>query len=175
MTNFILCGFKGCGKTTLGKMLAKKLGYSFLDTDDLISLNTRDLYQQAGKKAFRLAEKKAIASLDLIQNTVVATGGGAILDKDNVAILKKIGKIIYLKERKDVLKARFFKKPYPAFFQGKDVEQEFEAMYAERYALYESSADYIVKNQEQLWAIIHLAQSFKSQPGESLMEKPWEF
>ncbi len=161
MTNFILCGFKGCGKTTLGKMLAEKLGYSFVDTDDLISSDPRGLYRQVGEKAFRLAEKKAIATLQSIQNTVVATGGGSILDKETVALLKRIGKIIYLKETKEVLKMRLLQKPYPAFFAGKNVEQEFEAMYAERQPLYEKIADHIVWSQEELWEVTRLAQCSK--------------
>ena len=138
MSNIILCGFKGCGKSTLGQKLAQELAYAFIDTDNLISGDCRRFYKEVGDKAFRLAEKNAILSLQGIEKTVIATGAGAVLDPHNALILKKIGKIIYLKELKSVVKARLLQNPYPAVFKGKDFEKEFEEMYALRAQVYES-------------------------------------
>ena len=160
MNNLILCGFKGCGKTTLGKELAKKIGYDFIDTDDLIAEDCKSFYKEVGESAFRLAEKKAIVTLQNVSYSVIATGGGALLDPDNREIFKKIGKIIYLKEEKEAIKARLLKKPYPAFFSGKDIEREFEEMYAYRIAIYEG-----------LWEVIHLELSCRSPHGENPMER----
>ena len=162
MNNLILCGFKGCGKTTLGKELAKKIGYGFIDTDSLIAEDCKSFYKEVGESAFRLAEKKAIASLHDVSSCVIATGGGAILDPESRAIFKKIGRIIYLKEEKETIKARLLKKPCPAFFPGKDIEREFEEMYAHRVSIYEG-----------LWEAIHLELSCKSPHGENLMERLW--
>ncbi|MFS8563100.1 MAG: AAA family ATPase [Rhabdochlamydiaceae bacterium] len=160
MSNLVICGFKGCGKTTFGKALAKKIGYDFIDTDYLIADDCRTFYEKVGEEAFRLAEKQAIAFLETVERAVIATGGGAILDPDNVALFKKIGKIIYIKEEKAVVKARLLQKPYPAFFLGKDIEREFEDMYSRRVSIYEA-----------IWDITHLELSCRSRHGENLMEK----
>lgn len=174
MTNIILCGFKGSGKSTLGKAIADEIGYSFVDTDHLIAKDCKDFYQKFGESAFRQAEKKAISSLHTLQKTVVATGGGSILDPDNVVVFKKIGVVIYLKEEKTLIKNRLLKEPYPAFFLGKDLEREFEEMYARRKGLYERVAGHIAHSEKDVWEVIHLELFCKSRHGESLMAKQWE-
>ena len=172
MNNFILVGFKGSGKSTLGKKLASQLKYAFIDIDCLISSNCHDFYKTYGEKAFREAEKKAIFSLKDVQKAVIATGGGALLDPENVCVLKKIGRLIYLKEDKQIIKKRLLTPPYPAFFAGKDLEREFEEMYAQRSALYEESADDWADPNEDLWEVIHSEPCFRLQLGASRMEKP---
>lgn len=114
--NVILFGFKGCGKTHFGKLLAKELNYQFIDTDDIIirsyaeesgqHLTPRAIYQSIGEAGFRLLEKKAISTLKMVKNTVIALGGGAVLSPDNVEILKKIGKLIYLETDIETIKKR---------------------------------------------------------------------
>ena len=81
-----------------------------------------------------------IGALLELHSCVIATGGGAVLDPDNVAVFKRLGKIIYLKVEKEVIKQRLLKKP-PAFLDQLDLEGSFEKMYAERMPLYEQIAD----------------------------------
>jgi shikimate kinase len=164
LSNIILCGFKGSGKTTFGKKLAQELRYAFIDTDYLISDDCRCFYEKVGEKAFRLAERKAILPLEGIQKTVVATGAGAVLDPESVVLFKKMGCIIYLKEDKEILKKRLLANPYPACFPGKDLEREFEEMYAQRKSIYEDISEFV-------WEVTPLEHCFKSPRGESLMGK----
>ena len=80
MNNIILCGFKSSGKTTLAKKISEKTGMHYIDTDELVSKNCRQLYLQ-GPEAFRDIEKEVIKALVGFENCIIATGGGAILDK----------------------------------------------------------------------------------------------
>lgn len=171
MNNIILIGFKRSGKTDFGKKLAAKLQRPFIDTDDLISHNCRQFYKDIGEESFRLLEKKTIFALTPIQKSVIATGGGTILDPDNISMLKKMGTLIYIHVPKKELKKRLFKKPLPAFLDGEDLEGSFEKMYEARLPLFEKIADKTVSSQKQLWEAIRSEQCFASPHGESLTAK----
>ncbi len=153
MNNIILCGFKSSGKTTLGKKIAEKTGLHFIDTDELVSKNCRQLYLQ-GPEAFREIEKEVIGALVGFEHCVIATGGGAILDPANVAILKKLGKIFYLRVPKEELRRRLLADPLPAFLDLNNPEESFEEMYESRKDLYEQIADEVIDTEEQCLEII---------------------
>ena len=108
--NLILFGFKGCGKTHFGKQLAEKMKRPFFDTDEIISarfsLPCRDLYRKIGEEAFRLLEREAIRSLIHVQNAIIAVGGGAVLDPENVKILRRMGRLVYLEVNLETVKKR---------------------------------------------------------------------
>lgn len=144
MNNLVLIGFKGVGKTRLGKEMALHLGYNFIDTDNLIAADCHRFYREVGEKAFRLIEKGVIGSLFKFKRTVIATGGGSILDPDNILTFKKIGKVIYLYLPKNELKKRLLKQPIPSFLEGDNFEISFEKMYQERSYLYEKIADVVI-------------------------------
>jgi shikimate kinase len=88
LSNIILCGYKSCGKTTLGKKISEKTGMHFIDTDDLVAKNCRQLYLHS-VEAFREIEKEVIAALADFQNSVIATGGGSILAPENVVFYQE--------------------------------------------------------------------------------------
>ena len=104
--NIILIGFKNCGKTTIGKILAHTLNYKFIDTDTLLEkyyfqrqgllLPSYKIHHQEGEMKFRQIEKSAINTLLNVKKTIIATGGGSVLNQENVNFFKKIGKMIYL-------------------------------------------------------------------------------
>jgi shikimate kinase len=153
LNNIILCGFKACGKSTLAKKSAEKTGLHYIDTDHLVSKNCRALYLHS-VEAFRDIEKEVVAALQDFQNAVIATGGGTILDPDNVAILKKLGTLFYLRVPKEELKKRLLVDPLPAILDPADPEGSFEKMYHERAPLYESVADHIIDNEDEIWPLL---------------------
>jgi shikimate dehydrogenase len=97
-----LTGFMGVGKSTVGKMLADKIGpgWSFVDSDRLIEQNcgcsVADIFERQGETAFRALEKKIIGQLSQAKNTVIALGGGALLDLENLQTVQNAGPLIYL-------------------------------------------------------------------------------
>jgi shikimate kinase len=99
--NVILIGFMGCGKTTVGQLLAVLLGYAFADTDALVeeaaAMRIPEIFEKYGEGYFRQLEKQAIAKVCTMRETVVATGGGVVQDADNAAVLLSSGCVVYLK------------------------------------------------------------------------------
>jgi len=146
LDNLVLFGFKSCGKTTLGKRLAKKLARHFIDTDWLIEAlyakeqgeqrRCREIALQWGEKTFRLLEKRVIHVLT-VQNAVIAVGGGAVLDEENCQKLRALGTLLYVPCPKEVLKSRLLRPPLPSFLDPQDPEGSFERVYDERLACYE--------------------------------------
>lgn len=95
-----LMGMPGCGKTTLGKELALKLGYNFIDLDDYIEqkedLSISTIFQIHGEDHFRLAEQNAVKDSTEWSKTVVACGGGAPCFFDNMTMMNEAGKTIFI-------------------------------------------------------------------------------
>ena len=98
--NVILIGARGSGKTTVGRRLAGRLGWSFVDTDEQIvsavGMPIREFFEQEGEPAFRRHERAAIARAVRGRAQVIAVGGGAVLDAANRAALRKAGVCIWL-------------------------------------------------------------------------------
>ncbi len=98
--NYVLIGMPGAGKSTVGVVLAKRLGYRFLDSDLVIQEKTgKLLYQlieELGEAGFLVLENEVNASL-CVQKTVIATGGSAVYGKEAMEYLRRNGQIVYLK------------------------------------------------------------------------------
>ncbi len=101
MKSVILIGMPGCGKSTLGVILAKELGLDFVDTDIVIQNRTGHLLQETlesvGVVGLLDEEEKAILSLDMSKPSVVSTGGSAVLRENSMNYLKKNGVCVYIK------------------------------------------------------------------------------
>lgn len=99
MNNIILIGMPGAGKSTIGVVLAKKLGYRFLDSDLVIQEQTgKLLYQlieERGEAGFLMLENEINSHID-VEQTVIATGGSAIYGQEAMAHFHKIGQVVYL-------------------------------------------------------------------------------
>lgn len=162
--NLILFGFKSCGKTTLGKMIAARLNRPFYDTDRMVEAlyysqtgqqrSFKEIFKHEGEKAFRSLEAAAVQQLKNVQNAVIALGGGLILDPANAAILAKLGQLVYLRVSKETLKRRILSRELPAYLDPSDPEGSFERMYKEREAKYEAilalPIDLEAKKQDQV-------------------------
>lgn len=145
-TNIVLIGMPGCGKSTLGVLVAKALGLEFEDTDLVIQHKTgRMLYkivEQDGKEAFLDIECESILSTQF-ENCVVATGGSAVLREKTMQHLKKSGVVVYLKLPYTSVKRRIrnIKTRGIAFGEGETLLD----LYRERCPLYEKYADVTVE------------------------------
>ncbi|MDD5116796.1 MAG: shikimate kinase [Candidatus Omnitrophica bacterium] len=98
--NIYLVGFMGTGKTSVGRLLAKKKKFNFVDLDELIEFRERrrivDIFAKEGEPYFRKVEKKALKEAAGQKKFVVACGGGIVLDKENIRIMKKSGIMVCL-------------------------------------------------------------------------------
>jgi len=107
--NIYLVGFMGTGKTSVGRLLAKKKKFNFVDLDELIEFRERrrivDIFAKDGEPYFRKVEKKALKEAAAQKKFVVACGGGVVLDKENIKVMKKSGILICLAAApKEILK-----------------------------------------------------------------------
>ncbi|MFV8827929.1 shikimate kinase [Alkalihalobacterium sp. APHAB7] len=138
-----LTGFMGAGKSTIGKVLAKKLNYKLLDTDEKIEAIQRKsiamIFQEEGEGAFRSYETDVLEKLP-IENTVVTTGGGIVVNEVNRKIMREKGSIFYLHcDIEEVLERTKGDTTRP-LLQNKSKEQVSE-LFLQRMPFYED-ADY---------------------------------
>ena len=141
MKNIVLIGMPGCGKTTIGALLAEKLGRTLADADEkIISLAGKsipDIFAQDGEPTFRDWETKALTELGKQSGLVIATGGGCVTQKRNYPLLHQNGYLVWLERDCSVLPT-----------DGRPLSQanDLGKMYAARKPLYEAFADIRVEN-----------------------------
>ena len=103
----MLVGFMGSGKSSVGRLAAKALGFQFTDTDQMVVERTgrqiSDIFQTDGEAAFRTLETEAIESLARSERHVVSTGGGAVLSEYNRQMLRDLGFVVCLTASEDIL------------------------------------------------------------------------
>lgn len=156
--NIYLTGFMGAGKTSIGKVLAKKLHASFYDTDKLIEkalgMTISDVFKQKGEAFFREEEVKIISELAQKQQLVVSVGGGAILREENRTVFSQ-GIWIFLNTSFDILKKRSLRSGKRPLAQT--LPEEFEKLYKSRLPLY-NQASFVVDtarlNKDQVCDVI---------------------
>jgi shikimate kinase len=105
--NLVLIGYRAAGKTTVGRRLSASLGRVFVDTDDLIEdrqgTQIGEIVRFHGWDYFRAIEKKIVSNVSNHDNLVIAVGGGAVIESENVKALKRNGFIVWLKADAEVL------------------------------------------------------------------------
>ena len=105
-----LIGFMACGKTSIGKVVARETGCDFIDLDQLIELEKGKsvslIFAEQGEDAFRKLENEYLKKVSSLKNTIVATGGGVPCFYNNMELMNKAGKTIYLKFSPEDLKTR---------------------------------------------------------------------
>lgn len=148
MNNITLIGMPGVGKSTLGVVLAKVLGYQFLDADLLIQKEEKrrlwQIIEQEGVEGFKEIENRVNASIET-ESTVIATGGSVVYCEEAMEHLKSIGKVVYLELSLQALSKRL------GNLKGRGVllkeGQTLQDLYEERVPLYEKYADIVVSEE----------------------------
>jgi len=142
LINIYLIGMMGSGKSTVGKILAKKLGKHCIDLDDQIEKkigeSIESIFENEGELKFRYYET---LELKKISNAVVACGGGVILSNENLNLMKRNGQIIYLRATIKELEKRLIKSKNRPLLKNRDLRESLEKILVERKKKYESIAD----------------------------------
>ncbi len=160
--NYVMIGLPGSGKSTIGVMLAKYIGYGFIDTDLMIQMQEKrklsEIIEEEGTEGFIEIENRVLSCV-AADRCVIATGGSAVYGPEAMEHFKKMGKIIYLKISYPEMKHRIrntFRKRGVVLRHG---ESEHD-LYRERVPLYEKYADFIIDEQnkdseETLQTLLH--------------------
>ncbi len=148
----VLMGFMGTGKSEVGRRLAQRLGRAFVDTDQLIEERARKrvaaIFAEDGEPAFRALERDAVAEAARRGGAVVAVGGGAVLDPENLRCLRDAGFLIHLAARPEAILKRVGDAASRPLLAG-DPEGAVRRLVAERGPVYEAAADVTVDTSER--------------------------
>ncbi len=151
--NFFLVGLMGAGKTTVGKVLAKHMHKTFYDSDHEIEqrtgVNIPLIFELEGEPGFRRRETATIEELVKLRDVVIATGGGAVLAKQNRENLSQNGTVIYLCAQPEELFHRTRGDKNRPLLQTENPRARLEKLYQERDPLYREIADVIVDTGDQ--------------------------
>lgn len=151
--NIFLVGLMGAGKTSVGKLLARRLGKSFYDSDHEIERTTGVripvIFEIEGEAGFRARESRVLADLVQQPNIVLATGGGAVLADENRRVLSQHGTVVYLRASPHDLYQRTRHDRNRPLLQTENPLAKLASLFAERDALYREVADVIVDTGNQ--------------------------
>jgi shikimate kinase len=157
--NIILIGYRGSGKSTIGRMLAKKLSMEFADSDRLIENSTgksiERIFSEEGEPAFRKYEEQEIRKLSGFDNHVISLGGGAVLNEKNVASFRGNSVIIYLEASPETLYERTKRSSRPRLTGEQSLYSEIEVLLEKRRPLYEKSCDFKVSTEKPFVLIVN--------------------
>jgi shikimate kinase len=145
VSHVFLVGFMGSGKSTVGRMLGRRLGLPFIDLDRAIEarvgMPVSEIFATRGEPAFRDLEHEELAGLRGLSRTVVACGGGVIVEDRCRALLKQLGTVVYLRVTADEALARIGSTEGRPLLAGADPVALGRTLLASRVSLYEAVAD----------------------------------
>lgn len=159
--NIYLVGLMGAGKTTIGKALAKRLGWRFVDSDHEIEartgVNIPTIFEIEGETGFRRRETQVLRELTALSNIVMATGGGAVIAEENRRLLRENGLVAYL----DVSPAQLYERTRHdrnrPLLQVPDPLKRLQELLAVRDPLYREVADLVIdSNRCNAQAVVQL-------------------
>lgn len=155
--NIFLIGYRCSGKTAVARLLAHQLARAFVDTDDQVvgkaGMSIKDIVNSEGWDSFRQKERQVIQCVCRRDRQVVATGGGAVLDRKNVADMKKAGQLVWLKANADTIKKRMLAdertEGLRPSLSGGNLLEEIEDMLRTRNPHYEAAMDFSIETDQR--------------------------
>ena len=149
--NITLCGMMGSGKSSIGKILAKKLKYNYIDTDKLIEEKTKKtikkIFEEDGEQYFRNLEEKITTEILNNKKSVISLGGGAIINKNIRSTVKKNSYNVYLKVNIEILNKRLQNSTNRPLVNNNDLKKTLHELIIKREKFY-LQADLVVKNEK---------------------------
>ena len=146
--NIVIFGFMGVGKTTVGRLLAPRLGYHFIDSDTEaeheMGMKVSTSFDELGEAEFRAVERRVIGGLAKRNGLVIALGGGAVLDPGNVEALRGTGKMILLTASPEEISQRIRGDSSRPLLAGGDKIGRIRSLMGERLERYLNAADVVV-------------------------------
>lgn len=147
MKNVYLVGMMGCGKTSVGKILAQQLKMKFVDLDQIIeqreNKKIKDMFAEKGEEYFREKESFYLEEISREENCVVSTGGGVVVTLKNIEIMQNSGDVVWIFRDIDETLAKVNSAARPLMQQG---EEKFKALFEERREKYMNASKYIIFN-----------------------------
>lgn len=169
MRNIVITGFMGTGKTEVGRILARRLGYAFLDADSIIeqeqNMSITEIFQRFGEAHFRDIESDVIRRLSEKDRVIISTGGGAVLREENMENLRKKGVIICLKASPETILKRTSNDSSRPLLQVEDPLKRIRELLEFRMPYYEK-ADIIVDTEGK--NPVEVAEEIMKRIGESI-------
>jgi shikimate kinase len=152
--NIVLIGLRGSGKTTVGRILAQRLGRELIEMDELITrkagLTIPEIVAKYGWEKFRDIEEDVTSQVAKLDNIVNASGGGVVISKKNIAKLKKKGVLVWLQAGVDTLVNRTGEDTdRPPLVEGRSWREEMEITLKERKPLYQQAADLAINTENK--------------------------
>lgn len=142
-----LCGFMGCGKSTLGRFASKTFGLPIVDTDFIISKKARmsisEIFEKKGEEHFRNLETKVIRSLSYQKPRIVSLGGGAVMREKNLFFMKRTGLVVFINTPFEVIYERV-KRNNRRPIVNRSTKEELEELYKARKPVYSAAADIVL-------------------------------
>lgn len=146
--NIALVGFMGCGKTSVGRCLAARTGYDFVDTDDLVAEKAgkpvAEIFSAEGEGAFRVMEREVLQGLVGRKRMILSTGGGLILEPVNREALRRMGIVAWLDADPDLLFERASRSGRRPLLQTDTPKESFHQLLESRIAIYSDTSDFRV-------------------------------
>jgi len=169
--NLYLVGFMGTGKTTIGRAVAQKLGFALLDSDHEIERQqgktVADIFAQNGEPAFRVMEREFILNGHPAQRTVVACGGGLVVQPGMLAVLLGKGVVVCLHASIESILARTARQRSRPLLNVEDPEQRVRTLYAQREPIYKQAGTVILTDARPLQDIAsHVMRAWRRDAGD---------
>jgi shikimate kinase len=154
--NLFLIGYRCSGKTTIGKSIARTIGWSFVDSDIWVikacGKSIQDIINTEGWDAFRRMEHSTIKQICTHDRQVVATGGGVVLDADNVKAMKNSGMVVWLDASAETIRKRMLTDKNSEHFRPALTDrgriEEINGMLLQRKPYYKSASDFFIQTED---------------------------